>query len=217
MPKAPTTSTSTRSQPLPESTSKTPIAPKPSAPSSCRAEKSSHDTDIDTHDTDIDTKDPLPDNTSAPAGKVIDKTLALRLIIAKLEGSKNCDWYDLSVRMNRAGESKEGGTGAAGGKGKTKPKGAKGKGKGRKVKAEESEDEYIEGGVGEGRGKGNKGKKGAEGEWSGAELHDLYHNVSPSSCIFRSVSVALTHDIRATQLIRTGRPSSTEDRSTALD
>jgi hypothetical protein len=95
------------------------------------------------------TESPPPSPRQRPS---LDKSLVLRILLAKLQASKTCDWYELSLKLN-AEDDGGGGKEAAGGKGS----GGKG-GKAAKDKVEKG-----------------KGKKGGI---SGADLHDLYHNVS---------------------------------------
>lgn len=194
MPKAPRSEpTASRHQPLTKPPSKSNSDRTPAKPTAPRPASKKP---LNDEATDIDgILDSAPSSTSPSAlgsGKTIDKALALKLIIAKLEASKNCDWYALSVRMNQAGVRRDDGSGSGGGKSAVRGRGkgsGGGRGKGRgggkaggrkgKGDAEDEDDEYVEEGTAEEGSAGKSKRKGdvAE-EWTGAELYDLYHSVS---------------------------------------
>ena len=125
-----------------------------------------------------DDADDLNLSAGAGEGKMIDKSLVLRLIIAKLEASKNCDWFGLSVALQRKASEPVRAPGL-GGKGKGKGTVAKGKGKKGKAKKEEDEEECDEDGGDMGKG----GKRGEGAGYTGAELHDLFHLVHQLLCL----------------------------------
>ena len=142
-----------------------------------------------------DDADDLNLSAGAGEGKMIDKSLVLRLIIAKLEASKKCDWFGLSVALQKEGIRASPSAGIGG---KGKGKGAKGKAKKGKAMKEDDDEEYDDDG-------GDVGKGGREGEgagYTGAELHDLFHLVRPATTF-----VAVLH---VTIADRVGRLASTE-------
>lgn len=99
------------------------------------------------------TKKSLSPPPSPPRTAVLDKNLVCRIILAKLDESKTCDWYALSQRL----AAEDGGNGV-----KTGIITKAGTGKG---------------GKGNAKGKNGKNGKNSNNGLSGSDLHDLYHNV----------------------------------------
>ncbi|TYJ57142.1 hypothetical protein B9479_002056 [Cryptococcus floricola] len=79
----------------------------------------------------------------------LDKELVMKIILAKLEANKTCDWYQMSQRLKAEGEVG--------------------------LDREDLGDGVTGQGKGKGRGRG-KGKQKGKRELSGTDLHDLYHN-----------------------------------------
>ncbi|RSH78312.1 uncharacterized protein EHS24_002781 [Apiotrichum porosum] len=98
------------------------------------------------------TKKSLSPPPSPPRTAVLDKNLVCRIILAKLDESKTCDWYALSQKL----AAEDGGNGV-----KTGIITKAGTGKG---------------GKGNAKGKNGKNGKNSNNALSGSDLHDLYHN-----------------------------------------
>ncbi|WVQ78023.1 hypothetical protein IAT38_000104 [Cryptococcus sp. DSM 104549] len=129
-----------------KSTRVSPNKPSPPSPdSSSPATHSPHKADAPVA---ADAPDSPGAGTALPTTAALDKDLVLRIILAKLEASKTCDWYELSLKLAEEGELSPGRAVC------------KAAGKGR------------------GKGQEKLGKKGRKSEeaLSGAELFDLYHN-----------------------------------------
>jgi len=85
---------------------------------------------------------PTPSLDSPPAALGLDKALVLRIILAKLEASKTCDWYELSLKLNKDADGGKAGDAKGKDKAKGRKKGSDDEHKGRGLSGSELYDLY---------------------------------------------------------------------------